>query len=106
MSLLEHLPKELPAEIVEILVADPSVRIERIVSLGHASPPDFWYDQAQPEAVLLLTGAARLEFENEAIDLLPGSFVNIPARRRHRVAWTDPSQHTVWLAIHYGGASP
>jgi cupin 2 domain-containing protein len=24
----------------------------------------------------------------------------IPARCRHRVAWTDPAVDTVWLAIH------
>jgi hypothetical protein len=28
-----------------------------------------------------------------------GSHVNIPARQRHRVDWTDPDQPTVWLAV-------
>src|SRR5215831_3544246 len=28
------------------LLRAPAVRIERIVSHGHASPPGFWYDQA------------------------------------------------------------
>ena len=27
--------------------------------------------------------------------------LNIPARARHRVSWTDPDQKTIWLAIHY-----
>jgi cupin 2 domain-containing protein len=52
--------------------------------------------------VLLLSGAARLRFAGEAaLELVPGSFVNIPAHKRHRVEWTDPAQTTVWLAIHY-----
>lgn len=34
-----------------------------------------------------------------------GSFVNIPAHRRHRVEWTDVKQRTMWLAIHYSDAS-
>ena len=51
--------------------------------------------------VLLVAGAARLRFEDEAIEMKAGSFVNIPAHRRHRVEWTDPSQSTIWLAIHY-----
>ena len=40
------------------------VRIERIISHGHASPADFWYDQAQHEWVIVLKGAARLQFED------------------------------------------
>jgi cupin 2 domain-containing protein len=53
--------------------------------------------------VLLLAGAARLKFEGEEpIDLRPSSFVNTPAHNRHRVEWTDPSQPTLWLAVHYG----
>ena len=31
----------------------------------------------------------------------PGDWVNIPARVRHRVEWTDPKQKTVWLAVFY-----
>jgi len=54
---------------------------------------------------LLLAGAARLRFadEAEARCLQPGDFILIEARRRHRVDWTDPGQATIWLAIHYTG---
>ena len=71
----------------------------------HASPPGFWYDQEQSEWVLLVEGSAALEFEGhpEPVELRRGSYLNIPARARHRVAWTDPARKTVWLAIHYGG---
>ncbi len=63
----------------------------------------FWYDQETHEWVLLVEGVARLMFEGEEpIDLRPGPFVNIPAHRRHWVEWTDPTQPTIWLAIHYG----
>ncbi len=100
----DEIPAGLPEELVQTLLSTPSVRIERIVSLGHASPEGFWYDQAEHESVLLLAGAARLRFEDEEpIDLTPVSFVDIPAHRRHRVEWTDPDRPTIWLAVHHGG---
>ena len=78
-------------------------RIERIVSQGHASPEDFWYDQDQDEWVLVLKGAARLRFEGEEpVEMEPGAHVNIPAHKRHRVEWTTPDEPTIWLAVHYG----
>ena len=89
---------------VEELLSRDGVRIERIVSLGQASPPGFWYDQAQGEWVLLLSGAALLRFADEAEPrrLRPGDILDIAPNRRHRVEWTDPAQPTVWLAVHYG----
>jgi cupin 2 domain-containing protein len=102
-NVFADIPDDLPEELIQPLVVTPGLRIERIVSLGHASPEGFWYDQDDGEWVLLLKGAARLRFEGEGpIDLRPGSFVNIPAHRRHRVEWTDPGEPTVWLAVHYG----
>ena len=101
-NLFADVPTDLPEELVQPLLCTPVVRIERIVSLGHASPEGFWHDQETPEWVLLVKGAARLMFSGEEpIDLRPGSFVNIPAHQRHRVEWTDPTQPTIWLAIHY-----
>jgi cupin 2 domain-containing protein len=85
------------------LLAAPNVRIERIVSTGHATPAGVWYDQDRPEWLLLLAGSAGLIFdgETEPLVLSPGSYVHIAAHARHRVAWTDPSVPTIWLAIHY-----
>lgn len=97
----------LPAELAEVLLAANHVRIERIVSHGHASPPDFWYDQEEQEWVLVVQGAARLILLNEfgheqTIELRRGDFLNIPAHQRHRVAWTTPDEPTIWLAVFYG----
>lgn len=93
---------EAPAapERIEVLAEDRDVRIERIVSRGHSSPDGFWYDQSEVERVLLLRGAARLEFgDGRTLDLRPGDWVHLAAHERHRVAWTDPDQDTIWLAI-------
>ena len=78
------------------------VRIERIVSHGHASPEGFWYDQDRPEWVLLL--AARPGCESKAANrsASPGDHLDIPAHARHRVEWTAPDGPTIWLAVHYG----
>jgi cupin 2 domain-containing protein len=112
-NLLADLPGTLPgdalpcntlaAEQIIELFSVPSVRSERIVSTGQASPPGLWYDQPCGEWLVLLTGAARLLFAGEAAprSLRAGDFVNIPPHARHRVEWTDPTVPTVWLAIHY-----
>ena len=100
-DLLRDLPADLPDELTETLVASDTVRIERIVSTGHASPEGFWYDQPEREFVLVVQGRARLEFEGgDPLDLEAGGWIDIPAHRRHRVAWTAPDEPTVWLAVY------
>ena len=103
MNLLSHLPDAAMAERMEVLLSRPGLRIERIVSLGQASPPGFWYDQAEGECVLLLAGAAKLRFAGEAEPRLlrPGDWLDIAPHRRHRVDWTDPATPTVWLTVFY-----
>ena len=88
---------------MEALFARPGLRLERIVSLGQASPPGFWYDQPEGEWVLLLAGAARLRFADETEVRLvgPGDWLDIAPHRRHRVDWTDPESPTLWLAVSY-----
>jgi len=104
VNLLRDLPDASDGEIVEALLAVPGLRIERIVSLGQASPPGFWYDQPEAEWVLLLAGAARLRFADQVEEraLIPGDWVEIAAHRRHRVEWTDPARATVWLCVFRG----
>ncbi len=103
-NLFSDIPDAFSDEFLEILVDADSIRIERIVSHGHASPESFWYDQEQHEWVVLLTGAARLRFEgsDKLLEMKPSDFINIPAHKRHRVEWTTPDGPTVWLAVHYG----
>jgi len=103
-NLFAGIPETLPAELVTPLSTTPHVRIERIVSRGHASPPGFWYDQPQAEWVIVLAGAAALLFEGEGSPrrLNRGDYLHIPAHTRHRVEWTDGNEPTVWLAVHFG----
>ena len=101
-NLFAQIPLNLSNELVQFILDKPDIRIDRIVSQGHASPKGFWYDQEQSEFVLLLKGAARLRFEDGEMEMTPGSFVDIPAHRRHRVEWTESQQATIWLAVHYG----
>ena len=101
-NLLSDLPTAGAGESFQTLLSEPGLRVERIVSHGHASPQGFWYDQPDDEWVLLVTGTARLRFEGgEPVELTPGAYLRIPAHRRHRVEATDPTQPTVWLAIHF-----
>ncbi len=104
-GIFDDLPSDLPEELVTTLLECGSVRIERIISQGQSSPPGFWYDQAEHEWVIVLEGSAEIEFEGSAkpVRMQRGSYLNIPAHARHRVAWTDPARRTVWLAVHYQG---
>lgn len=106
-NLLPNLFREIPdrlddEQFIEIL-SSGTVRVERIVSTGQSSAPGHWYDQDWNEWVLVLRGAAVLEYTDtpEPHRLDAGDHVTIPAHRKHRVAWTDPDGPTVWLAVHY-----
>jgi cupin 2 domain-containing protein len=101
-NLFADLPQHLPKELVQTLLQAADVRIERIISHGHASAADFWYEEPQAEWVIVLQGAARLQFEDGMIEMQVGDFINIPAFKRHRVDWTTPDQPTVWLGVRYG----
>jgi cupin 2 domain-containing protein len=103
MNLFQNLPIDVPEELVEVLVESKHVRIERIVSTGHASPDGFWYDQEEHEWVVVIKGEARLHFagDDEPISMKPGDHLLIPAHKKHRVTWTTPEEPTVWLAVFY-----
>jgi len=78
----------------------------RAALLGHAnryqSPNGFWCDLPGRKWVVVLKGAAQLEFEGGALEMTPGDFLDIPAHQKHRVAWTTSDEPTIWLAAHYG----
>lgn len=102
-NLFGDLPDHLPEELYATLLHGISFRVERIVSQGHASPPDFWYDQEGNEWVMVVEDNAAIQFEGDAkpLELRRGEYLNIPAHTKHRVVWTDPDHKTVWPAIHY-----
>ena len=93
----------LPEELVAVFAENQHVRIERIVSTGHASPEGFWYDQDEAEWVVVLRGEAKLLFEGEEepITMRPGDHILIQGHRKHRIEWTMPGEPTVWLAVFY-----
>jgi cupin 2 domain-containing protein len=102
-NLFKDIPSNLKDELLEILFENEGIKVERIVSMGHASPPGFWYDQDMSEFVVLLKGNAGLliEGQEQVIVLHPGDYFNIPAHKKHRVEWTNPNEQTVWLAVFY-----
>ena len=102
-NIFDDLPtSHLPDELTQMLLQANNVRIERIVSCGHSSASDFWYDQAEHEWVIVLRGEARLQFEDHVTEMKTGDFIHIEAHQKHRVAWTAPDEPTVWLALFYG----
>ena len=101
LNLLKFIPEIANQEHVDSLIDSKSVRIERILSKGQASPAGFWYDQAENEWVVLLQGAARLNVEGELLEMRQGDSVHLPRHCRHRIEWTTPDEVTIWLAVFY-----
>ncbi len=101
-NFFETTSDKLPEELIEIISHNDSVKIERIISEGHSSPPGFWYDQETNEFVILLEGSAILKFENgQTINLKKGDYLTIPAHVKHRVEYTPSDRKTFWLAVHF-----
>jgi cupin 2 domain-containing protein len=102
-NLFDDIPGALQAEEIRTLIAAGALRLVRIVSIGQATPPGAWLDQADHEWVVLLKGSAGLRLDGEAAarTLSPGDHLLIPAHCRHRVEWTAADEPTVWLALHY-----
>lgn len=101
INLFQDVPEGLNQELVEKLIEQDSFRLERIVSRGQVSPTGFWYDQDEHEWVALLAGKAQLQIEGleQPVTLNPGDICHLPAHTKHRIAWTDPNQDTIWLAV-------
>jgi cupin 2 domain-containing protein len=103
-NLFDKLPEQLPEEIFETILQQDRLLIERIVSQGHVTPINKWYDQENDEWILLLQGGARILLQNnrQPFILRPGDYLFLPAHTKHRVEWTEPNKKTIWLAIHTG----
>jgi cupin 2 domain-containing protein len=101
-NIFSSLPDKSEQEFFEELLRYKNIRIERIVSQGHASLQNGWYDQEENEWVIVMEGAGSILFENgNEVNLKKGDYLNIPAHARHKVIWTDPDNITIWLAVHY-----
>jgi cupin 2 domain-containing protein len=100
-NILENIPSSIPAEIFETILQTQHLRVERIISRGQKSDADFWYEQEQAEWVLVIKGAARIQFENHFVELQAGDYINIEPHQKHRLDWTTPDAETVWLAVFY-----
>ena len=100
-NLFRNIPEELPEELFTVVAENETVKIERIVSDGHASPEGFWYDQEQNEWVFLVSGSAILTVEDEPVKLNAGDYLLIPAHQRHRIESTSQNEKTIWLAVFY-----
>lgn len=108
-NLFNDIPSSpLREELFQTLAESGGVRIERIISEGHVTPPGEWYDQGWDEWVLLVSGGAAVLFDDGKAPLVlkPGDHVMIPAGCRHRVERTDTGQKTVWLAVHFRADVP
>ncbi|MCL1140105.1 cupin domain-containing protein [Shewanella pneumatophori] len=101
-NIFTELPSDLSQEVFEPLIKTDKVLIERIVSKAHVTPVGQWYDQAHSEWVMVVQGAAKLEFnDGKTVKLNVGEHINIAAHVKHRVAWTCEQTETIWLAVHY-----
>lgn len=101
-NIFSKIPQDLNKEFFELLAGNEKITIERIISKGHHSPESGWYDQEKNEWVIVLKGKAVLSFEDQtSVQLNEGDHINIPAHKKHKVAWTDPDNETVWIAVHY-----
>jgi len=102
-NILANIPEQMPEELFTCILQHNNLKIERIVSRGHASPNDEWYDQDHQEWILLIQGEAELEFadKSQLVKLQAGDYLLIPAHCKHRVNRTNPEKDTIWLAIHF-----
>ena len=102
-NIYNNIPKKFSDEVIENILENKSIRIERIISKGHSTPKEFWYDQDENEWVIVLNGKAEIFFDGDInpVQLKKGDYLNINAHVKHRVEYTDPDIETIWLAVFY-----
>ena len=89
-------------EVIETLLENKNIKLERIITTGQTTPQGQWYDQTQDEWVMLLQGEAAILFEDgEEVHLKSGDYISIKAHHKHRVNWVSPQDVCVWLAIFF-----
>lgn len=92
------LPKlPMPEELVNNLFTQGNIRVERIISTGQTSD---WLKQQEAEWVVLLAGAAIIEYQDGRIlELQAGDWVYLAPQVVHRVAYTSSEPACVWLCF-------
>ncbi|MDY0132088.1 MAG: phosphoribosylaminoimidazole carboxylase [Desulforegulaceae bacterium] len=102
-SFFENIPSKIKDELFETIIENKNIKIEKIISKGNSYPKEFWYDQKLNEFVVVLKGAALIQFKKnfKTIYLKKGEAINIKANEKHRVLATSQEKETVWLAVHY-----
>ncbi|MDH5925838.1 cupin domain-containing protein [Vibrio lentus] len=101
-NIYSDVPSSIPNEIFNDIITTENVRIERILSHGHSSPEQGWYDQDENEWVMVLEGQGVIEFEDgRVVTLSKEDYINIAAREKHKVVGTDRGVVTIWLAVFY-----
>ena len=101
-SIYSKIPKELSRELIENIASSNEIKIERIISKGHKTPKDSWYNQDKREFVLLIKGSAELLFyPNKLVKMKEGDYIIIPAHKKHRVENTSTKTETIWLTVFY-----
>ena len=89
-------------EIIEKILENKNLKLERIITNGQITPPGEWYNQENDEWVLLLKGSALILFEDfETKTLNSGDYILIPKFYKHRVQWVDPHNECIWIALHF-----
>lgn len=99
MNLLDAGEWDPNREVCTVLWEDDTIRIEKIVSFGHRTPPENVYCQSEAEWVSVLQGWGKLYFpdtDTEAV-LGPGDHMMIPSKMRHLVTYT--SKPCIWLCV-------
>ncbi|WP_333918067.1 cupin domain-containing protein [Vibrio crassostreae] len=101
-NIYADIPSSLPNEMFNALISNENIRIERILSHGHSSPEEGWYNQDKNEWVMVLEGQGVIEFEDgRVVTLSKGDYINIAAREKHKVIGTVENVVTIWLAVFY-----
>jgi cupin 2 domain-containing protein len=103
MKNLFLVPTETPGDDKEffesLLTGDNGLVVEKIISHGHTTPENSWYDQKLDEWITLLEGKAVIQYmDGSKISLSKGDTLFLPKHIKHRVAYT--SSPCIWLAIH------
>ncbi|WP_162795632.1 hypothetical protein [Nonomuraea lactucae] len=91
--------------LVDVLVENRHIKIERIIAKGQVSPDGVVCEQPAFDALILLRGELTLEYENEAgkVSLKPGDVITTEPGQANRVDHTSRAGETVWVKFSFQG---